>query len=411
MAINYIWLAFFIIGFGVALIQVIVNKNFELLPTLMNGITDSAKTGFEISLGLTGAMTFWLGMMNVGEKSGLVGKLASWVSPFFSRLFPDIPKGHPAVGAILMNFSANMLGLDNAATPLGLNAMKELQTLNQDKDKASNAQIMFMALNASGLTLIPVSIMVYRAQAGAADPSDVFLPILLATFCSTIGTLILVSFIQKINLLQWQLFVPILLFSCVLIAFVMWLLQHSQSFISKASSVGGNLILVLIIIGFLLSGLLKKLNVFDAFIDGAKEGFQTSIRIIPYLVAMLVSISVFKNSGVLYWLTDGFSWMLQLAGIDSAFAPALPTAIMKPISGSASRGMMLETMSNLGADAFASKVACTMQGAADTTLYILAVYFGSVNIRNTRYALGAGLFADLLGAVAAILVGYLFFAH
>jgi spore maturation protein SpmA len=410
MAINYIWLAFFIIGFAAALIQVLVGNHYYLLPTVMNGITDSAKTGFEIALGLTGAMTFWLGMMKVGEKSGLVNKLAILVSPFFSRLFPDIPKGHPAVGAILMNFSANMLGLDNAATPLGLKAMKELQSLNPIKDTASNAQIMFMALNASGLTLIPVSIMVYRAQAGAADPSDVFVPILLATFCSTIGVLILVSIIQKINLLQWQIFVPIALVSSALLAAVMWLLQHSQAYIAKASAVGGNLILILIILGFLLSGLLKKLNVFDAFIDGAKEGFETSIRIIPFLVAMLVSISVFRNSGVLTWITDGFEWLLQAANLDAAFAPALPTALLKPISGSASRGMMLDTMSTLGADAFASKIACTMQGAADTTLYILAVYFGSVNIKNTRYALGAGLFADLIGVTMAVLVGYLFFS-
>ncbi len=410
MAINYIWLAFFIIGFAAALIQVLVGKNYELLPTVMNGITDSAKTGFEIALGLTGAMTFWLGMMKVGEKSGLVSKLAHLVSPFFSRLFPEIPNGHPAVGAILMNFSANMLGLDNAATPLGLNAMKELQTLNPSKDTASNAQIMFMALNASGLTLIPVSIMVYRAQAGAADPSDIFVPILLATFCSTIGVLILVAIIQKINLFQWQIFVPIALVSSFLLAAVMWLLQHSQTFIAKASAVGGNLILILIILGFLLSGLLKKLNVFDAFIDGAQEGFHTSIRIIPYLVAMLVSISVFRNSGVLNWFTEGFIWLLQAANLDTAFAPALPTALLKPISGSASRGMMLDTMSTLGADAFASKIACTMQGAADTTMYILAVYFGSVNIKNTRYALGAGLFADFIGVTMAVLVGYLFFS-
>jgi len=410
MAINYIWLAFFIIGFAAALIQVLVGNHYDLLPTVMNGITDSAKTGFEIALGLTGAMTFWLGLMKVGEKSGLVNKLAILVSPFFSRLFPDIPKGHPAVGAILMNFSANMLGLDNAATPLGLKAMKELQSLNPSKDTASNAQIMFMALNASGLTLIPVSIMVYRAQAGAADPSDIFVPILLATFCSTIGVLILVSIIQKINLLQWQIFVPIALVSSALLAAVMWLLQHSQAYIAKASAVGGNLILILIILGFLLSGLLKKLNVFDAFIDGAKEGFETSIRIIPFLVAMLVSISVFRNSGVLTWITDGFVWLLQAANLDAAFAPALPTALLKPISGSASRGMMLDTMSTLGADAFASKIACTMQGAADTTLYILAVYFGSVNIKNTRYALGAGLFADLIGVTMAVLVGYLFFS-
>lgn len=410
MAINYIWLAFFLIGFLAALIQVFVGKQYDLLPGLMNGITDSAKTGFEISLGLTGAMTFWLGLMKVGEKSGMVGRLAQWVSPFFSRLFPEVPKDHPAVGAILMNFSANMLGLDNAATPLGLNAMKELQELNPDKETASNAQIMFMALNASGLTIIPVSIMVYRAQAGAADPSDVFLPILLATFCSTLGVLILVALIQRINLLQWQILVPILLVTSALLAFVFWLLQHSQAYISKLSSVGGNLILILIILGFLLSGMWKKLNVFDAFIDGAKEGFQTSIRIIPYLVAMLVSISVFRNSSVLTWITEGFTMTLHAFGLDASFAPALPTALLKPISGSASRGMMLDTMSNLGADAFASKVACTMQGAADTTMYILAVYFGSVNIKNTRYALGAGLFADFVGVTMAVLVGYLFFA-
>jgi spore maturation protein SpmA len=410
MAINYIWLAFFLIGFLAALLQVFVGKHYDLLPELMNGITASAKTGFEISLGLTGAMTFWLGLMKVGEKSGMVARLAFWVSPFFSRLFPEIPKGHPAVGAILMNFSANMLGLDNAATPLGLNAMKELQELNPNKETASNAQIMFMALNASGLTIIPVSIMVYRAQAGAAEPSDIFLPILIATFCSSLGALILVAFIQRINLLQWQIFMPLLLVTSALLAFVFWLIQHSQAYISKASSIGGNLILILIILGFLLSGMLKKLNVFDAFIEGAKEGFETSVRIIPYLVAMLVSISVFRNSGVLMWITEGFTMTFQAFGLNASFAPALPTALLKPISGSASRGMMLDTMNALGADAFAAKIACTMQGAADTTLYILAVYFGSVNIKNTRYALGAGLFADFVGVTVAILVGYLFFA-
>jgi spore maturation protein SpmA len=376
---------------------------------MMNGAFDSAKSGFTISLGLTGVMTLWMGLMRVGEKGGIMKLVGRIVGPLFQRLFPEIPKGHPAIGSIIMNLSANMLGLDNAATPLGLKAMTELQEINKDKDTASNAMIMFLVLNAAGLTLIPVSIMVYRAQLGATDPSDVFIPIMLATFFSTLAGIISVSIFQKINLFNKVILIYLGGFTLVVSAIIWYFSTISQKQISTISSITGNLILFSIIISFIILAFYKKINVYETFIDGAKDGFMIVVKIIPYLVAILVAIGVFRASGAMDYVIGDIGKLVAFLGLDTEFVKALPTAFMKPLSGSGARGMMVDAMKQYGADSFVGRLSCIFQGAADTTFYIVAVYFGSVSIKKTRYAITCGLIADLAGAIAAIFVAYLFF--
>ncbi len=410
MVLNYIWIAFFIIAFIIGVIRLFFFGDTEIFPALMNSTFDMAKTGFEISLYLTGAMTLWMGLMRVGEKGGIVTSMSRAVGPLFRKLFPEIPKDHPATGSIMMNLAANMLGLDNAATPLGLKAMTELQEINKDKETASNAMIMFLVLNASGLTIIPVSIMVYRAQMGAANPSDVFLPILLATFFSTLAGIITVSLFQRINLLNKVVLAYLGGFTLLVSGIIWYFSTISQEQINTISSVAGNFILFFIIVSFIFLAFFKKINVYDAFIDGAKDGFNVAVKIIPYLVAILVAVGVFRTSGAMDYLVNGIKDFVAYLGADTRFVDALPTAFMKPLSGSGARGMMVETMKQFGADSFAGRLACIFQGAADTTFYIVAVYFGSVSIRKTRYAITAGLIADLAGVIAAIFVAYMFFA-
>lgn len=409
MVLNYLWVAFFLIAFCIALFRLIVFHDVEVFQKLVSSTFDNAKLGFEISLGLTGVMTLWLGLMKVGERGGIIAVFARLVSPFFNRLFPELPKNHPVFGSILMNFSANMLGLDNAATPLGLKAMKEMQELNPDKDSASNAQIMFLVLNTSGLTIIPISIMVFRAQLGAADPSDIFIPILLATFFSTIVGLITVSLYQRINLFDPVILAYLGTLTLLIGALIYYFSTISQDQISLISSVASNVVLFSIIISFIALAVVRKVNVYDAFIEGAKEGFSVAITIIPYLVAILVAIGVFRESGALGLLVDGLGYIFGAMGLNTDFVPALPVAFMKPLSGSGARGMMVEAMTTYGVDSFVGRLASTIQGSTETTFYILAVYFGSVGIRNTRYALVCGLTADLAGIVAAIFIAYLFF--
>jgi len=409
MVLNYIWVAFFLIAFVVALIKLIFFGDVGVFPEMMGSTFDMAKLGFEISLGLTGVMTLWLGLMKVGENGGVIRYMARAVGPLFRRLFPEIPKDHPATGAIMMNLAANLLGLDNAATPLGLKAMDQLQEINTKKDTASNAMIMFLVLNTSGLTLIPISIMVYRAQLGAADPSDIFLPILLATFFSTMVGIISVSLFQKINLFSRVVMLYLGGFT-VLIALVIWYFSIiPQEKIDIISSVASNVILFSIIISFIGLAVYKKVNVYESFIDGAKDGFKIAVKIIPYLVAILVAIGVFRTSGSLEFIIDGVGWIFSSLGVNTDFVPALPTAFMKPLSGSGARGMMVDAMNTFGPDSFVGRLACTFQGSTDTTFYVLAVYFGSVGIKKTRYALTCGLLADLAGIVAAVFIAYLFF--
>ncbi len=409
MVLNYIWVAFFIIAFIVGLIRLIFFGDTEIFPLMMNGTFDMAKTGFEISLGLTGVMTLWMGLMKVGETGGIIRLMSKAVGPLFRRLFPEIPKDHPAVGSMMMNIAANMLGLDNAATPLGLKAMTQLQELNKDKDTASNSMIMFLVLNASGLTIIPISIMVYRTQLGAADPSDIFIPILLATFASTLTGIIAVSLLQRINLFNKVILLYLGSFTILISSIIWYFSTISQEQVTTISAVAGNLILFSIIFSFIVLGLVKRINVYDAFIDGAKEGFGIAVKIIPYLVAILVAVGVFRSCGALDFLVQGIGSMFAAMGVNTDFVDALPTAFMKPLSGSGARGMMVDTMKQYGADSFAGRLSCVFQGAADTTFYIVAVYFGSVGIKTTRYAITAGLLADLAGIIAAIFVAYLFF--
>lgn len=409
MVLNYIWVSFFILAFVIALAKMVFMGDMEVFPAMMNSTFASAKTAFEISLGLTGVLSLWLGIMKIGERGGVVNVLARMLSPVFSKLFPDIPKGHPVTGSIFMNMAANMLGLDNAATPLGLKAMEQLQELNTRKDTATNPMIMFLVLNTSGLTLIPVSIMVYRSQLGAAQPTDIFIPILLATFFSTIAGIIITSIYQKINLLN-KVMVLTLGGMAVIVALIIWGFgQMSKDTMNVVSTSAANILLMTIIVLFILAGLRKKVNVYDAFIEGAKEGFATAVRIIPYLVAILVAIGVFRASGAMDMLVDGIGWCVSAAGGDSQFVGALPTALMKPLSGSGARGMMVDAMTTYGADSFVGRLSCIFQGSTDTTFYILAVYFGSVNIRHTRHAVACGLLADLAGVVAAIAIAYMFF--
>ena len=411
MVLNYIWIAFFLIAFVVALVRLIFFGDMEIFPALMNSTFSSAKTGFEISLGLTGVLSLWLGFMKIGEEGGMVKALSKIIRPLFNRLFPSLPKDHPVFGTIMMNLSANMLGLDNAATPMGLKAMKQLQDENASKESASNAQIMFLVLNTSGLTIIPISIMVYRAQFNAANPADIFIPILLATFFSTLAGIISVSIVQKINLFNKVVISYLGGATALISGLIYWLSTLPKDEIKNISIVSANVILFSIIILFLLAAIRKKVNVYDAFIEGAKEGFQIAIKIIPFLVAILVAIGLFRTSGAMGFLVDGIKEVCLVLGLDTRFVDALPTAFMKPLSGTGARGMMLELFenANYGVDSFAAKIASTIQGATDTTFYIIAVYFGSVGIKNTRHAITCGLIADLAGVVAAIVIGYLFF--
>lgn len=409
MVLNYIWVSFFILAFVIALARMVFMGDMEVFPAMMNSTFDSSKTAFEISLGLTGVLSLWLGIMKIGERGGVINVLARMLSPVFSKLFPDIPKGHPVTGSIFMNMAANMLGLDNAATPLGLKAMEQLQELNPKKDTATNPMIMFLVLNTSGLTLIPVSIMVYRSQLGAAQPTDIFIPILLATFFSTIAGLIITSIYQKINLLN-KVMVLTLGGMAAIVSLIIWGFgQMSKDTMNVVSTSVANILLMTIIVLFIFAGLRKKVNVYDAFIEGAKDGFTTAVRIIPYLVAILVGIGVFRASGAMDMLVDGIGWCVSAVGGDSQFVGALPTALMKPLSGSGARGMMVDAMTTYGADSFVGRLSCIFQGSTDTTFYILAVYFGSVNIRYTRHAVACGLLADLAGVIAAIAIAYMFF--
>ena len=409
MVLNYIWIAFFLIAFMVALVRLIFMGDMEVFPVIMNSTFSSAKTAFEISLGLTGVLSLWLGIMRIGEKGGVVNVVARWLAPVFSKIFPDIPKGHPVTGTIFMNFAANMLGLDNAATPMGLKAMEQLQELNSQKDTATNPMIMFLVLNTSGLTLVPISVMVYRAQMGAAQPTDVFVPILLATFFSTVVGLIVTCLYQRINLFNRTLllFIGAL---CTLVALIIGgFSAMPREQMDVVSSTFANVFLFSIITFFIVAGMRRKINVYDTFIEGAKEGFETAVRIIPYLVAILVAIGVFRASGAMDFLIDGIAWCVAALGGDTEFVGALPTALMKPLSGSGARGLMVDAMTTYGADSFVGRLACLFQGATDTTFYILAVYFGSVGIRKTRHAITCGLLADFAGIVSAIFICYLFF--
>ncbi len=409
MVLNYIWIAFFLIAFIIALAKLIFMGDTSVFPAMMDSTFSSSKTAFEISIGLTGVLALWLGIMKIGEKGGVVNMLARLLSPVFTKLFPDIPKGHPATGSIFMNIAANMLGLDNAATPLGLKAMEQLQELNTKKDTATNPMIMFLVLNTSGLTIIPVGILTYRAQMGAANPTDIFMPILLATFFSTLAGVIVTSLYQRINLLNRTMLLT-LGGACALVAGIIWgFNQLDPTTMNTVSTTIASTLLLTVIIGFIVAGMRKRVNVYDAFIEGAKDGFETAVRIIPYLIAILVGIGVFRASGAMDMLIDGLKWLIALTGADAAWVDAMPTALMKPLSGSGARGMMVDAMTTFGADSFVGRLSCIFQGSTDTTFYILAVYFGSVGVRYTRHAVTCGLLADLAGIIAAIGIGYMFF--
>lgn len=409
MVLNYIWAAFFLIGFIVALVRLIVLQDTNVFPEMLQSTFSSAKTGFEISLGLTGVMAMWLGLMKIGERGGIVPILSRVVGPFFSRLFPEIPKDHPATGSIIMNFSANILGLDNAAQPLGLKAMKELQDLNPSSDTASNAQIMFLVLNTSGLTIIPISVLADRAVLGSTNPTSIFIPTIIATFFSTLAGLIYVSIKQRIRL--WD---PVILgygvaISSVVLGMTWYFGSLPPEELQKQSALATAVIILTIIIGFISLGLYRRLPLYEVFVDGAKEGFEVAIKIIPYLVAMLVGIAIFKTSGTLDFLKEGVRWLVATVGLNDAFVDALPVAFLKPLSGSASRSMMLDVSKEFGPDSFAGNLASIFRSCAETTFYMIAVYFGSVNIRKTRYSVAGGLVADVFGVIAAIIVAYIFF--
>ncbi|MBS2213055.1 spore maturation protein [Carboxylicivirga mesophila] len=409
MALNYLWIAFFLIAFVVGLVRLIFFGDMEVFPEMMNATFDSAKTGFEISLGLTGALTLWMGLMRIGEKGGMINVMSRLIGPFFSRLFPELPKNHPAYGSMMMNIAANMLGLDNAATPVGLKAMQELQSTNKSKDTASNAQIMFLVLNTSGLTIIPISVMAIRATEGASNPSDIFLPILLATFFSTIVGIIAVSIVQRINLFDKVILAYLGGFTVLIGGFIFYLSTLTKAEVNIVSLLVANLLLFSIIVTFILMAIRKKVNIYDTFIDGAKEGFNIAIKIIPFLVGILVAVAVFRASGTLDFLLEGVRTFCVFIGVDTRFVDALPTAFMKPLTGGGARAVMVETIDVFGADSFAGRAASTIQGSTDTTFYVLAVYFGSVGIKKTRHALSCGLIADFAGIVASILLAYLFF--
>ncbi len=409
MVLNYIWIGFFLIAFVIGLARLIFLGDVDIFPVMFNSIMESAKTGFTISLGLTGAMTLWLGIMKIGENGGIVKIFYKLTGPLLRKLFPTLPADSKAFGPMIMNVSANMMGLDNAATPLGLKAMEEMQVHNPQKDTASDAQIMFLVLNTSGLTILPISVMVVRAQMGAADPSDIFIPTLLATYFATLAGIIIVSIYQKINLFNKVILGYLGTLTVLIASFIWYLSQLPREEISTISSVASNLILFSVIISFILLAVSKKVNVYESFIDGAKEGFTIAIKIIPYLVAMLVAVGVFKTSGALTYLVDGVKWVVMAIGINADFVDALPTAFMRPLSGGGARGMMISTIETFGVDSFVGRLSSVMQGTTETTLYVIAVYFGAVNIKRTRYAITAGLFADAVGIIAAILISYMFF--
>ena len=411
MALNYIWIAFFVIAFIVALVKLIFFGDVEVFPAILQSTFDTAKLGFEISIGLTGALTLWMGIMKIGEKGGVVAIMSKAISPLFTRIFPEVPKNHPVFGPMLMNFSMNFLGLDNAATPMGLKTMEGLQELNPDKKTATNAQIMFLVLNTSGLTLIPVSIMAYRASNGAANPADIFIPILLSTYFSTLAGLITVSIIQKINLLNKVVLAYLGTLTIIIVAALVYFSSIPQEQVTVIPNVLASIILLGIVMLFILMGVKNKVNVYEALIEGGKDGFNVAIKIIPYLVAILVAIGVFRTSGALDYINDGFRWFFEAIGMNTDFVEALPVAWMKPLSGSGARAAMLDVYANpaLGVDSFAGKVASVLQGSTETTFYVLAVYFGAVKIKNSRYAAGAGLAADFAGVVAAIIISYIFF--
>lgn len=409
MALNYIWIAFFIIAAAVATVKLVFFADVEVFPAIMNATMEAAKNGFEISLGLTAVLSLWMGIMKIGEQGGVVNTLARWLGPLFRRLFPEIPEGHPVVGNIFMNLSANMLGLDNAATPLGLKAMEGLQELNPRKDTASNSMIMFLVMNTAGLTIVPVSIFAYRASMGAAEPTDIFIPILLATLISMVVGVSITGAIQRINLWNRPVLITLAVFAFI-VAGMAWAAKTlSQQEMGVFSANVADIVLLTIIVAFILAGVRKHINVYDAFIEGAKGGFSTAVSIIPYLIAILVGIAAFRASGAMDWLLSGIGWIVEACGGQADITGALPTALMKPLSGSGARGMMLECMQTYGPDSFAGRLSCIFQGSTDTTFYILAVYFGSVGIRNTRYALPCGLAADLASVIAAIIVANLFF--
>lgn len=409
MVLNYIWIGLILIGVVVGLVHWIVTGQAEVFNEMLNSTFSSAKTGFEISIGLTGVLSLWMGIMKIGERSGVVNQMSRLVSPFFTRMFPELPKGHPAFGSMLMNLSATMLGIDNAATPLGLQAMREMQETNKDKERASNSMIMFLVLVTSGLTLVPVSIMTYRAQLGAANPADVFLPILLATYFAAMAGIISVAIAQKINLFN-RVVLGTLGGLTLFVGLVIWgAMSLPQETVAKWSGVLAAVLLLSVIVWFIVAGMVKKLNVYDAFIDGAKDGFQTAIGIIPYLIAILVAIGIFRASGAMDYVVGGVTWFVSLLGLNADWVPALPTALMRPLSGGGARGMMVDAMVQYGVDSFVGKLVSIVQGSTDTTFYIIAVYFGSVHIKDTRYAVVCGLIADFFGILAAILLGYLFF--
>lgn len=409
MILNYIWIGLILIAVVVGIVQFFAFGQTDIFSEILNSTFTSAKSGFEISLGLTGVLALWMGIMKIGEQAGVINQFSRVVSPFFTRIFPELPKGHPAFGSMLMNISATMLGIDNAATPLGLQAMKELQESNKDKTKASNSMIMFLVLVTSGLTLVPVSIMTYRAQLGAANPADVFLPILLATYFAAMAGLISVAIAQKINLLD-KVVLGTLGGITVFVGLIIWgALSLPQETVSKWSAILAAVLLLAVIVWFIIAGIVKKVNVYDAFIEGAKDGFKVAVGIIPYLIAILVAVGMFRASGAMNLLVSGMAWFFALCGLNTDFVPALPTALMRPLSGSGARGLMVDAMMQYGADSFVGRLVSIVQGSTDTTFYILAVYFGSVKIKDTRYAVVCGLIADFFGILAAIVLGYIFF--
>lgn len=409
MVLNYVWLAFFFISFIVAVFRLLILHDTTVFSTVMNGMFDSAKTGAEISLGLAGIMTFWLGIMKVGEQGGMINILARWVNPFFSKLFPEIPKKHPAMGSILMNFSANALGLDNAATPVGLKAMKQLQELNPEPETATNAQIMFLVLNTAGITLIPTSVIALRLAAGSANAADIFIPTLIGTFISFISGLLAVALYQRINLLRAPILLTFGVFALGMVGLYYGIRYLTPEQVASYTAFVGGFVIFLVIVSFLALGVVKKINVYDVFIEGAKEGFQVSITIIPYLVTMLVAISCFRNTGCMNYVLDAIASVFAAMGMNTDFVPALPVGLMKPLSGGAARALMVDILKEYKPDSFVGHLASIIQGSTETTFYVLAVYFGSVNIKKTKYALTCGLIADVVGLVAAIVLGYIFF--
>lgn len=410
MALNYIWIGFFLIALVVALVKLVVMGDTQVFTEIINATFSSARTGFEVSIGLTGVLALWLGIMRIGEQGGIINAFARIAAPVFGKLFPEIPKNHPVIGRMFMNFSANLLGLDNAATPIGLSVMNELQELNLRKDTASNSMIMFLVINASGLTLIPVTILMYRAQMGAVAPADVFIPILLATLVSTLTAIILVALRQKIQLLNSAILIPFGIILAFIGGVIALFLITDRETVAFYATTAANILLLVVICGFILSGIRKKINVYDAFIEGAKEGFNTAVKIIPYLIAILVAIGVFRASGAMDYLIDSIKYVISFCGLDTAWVDALPTMLMKPLSGSGARGLMVDAMQTFGADSLAGRLSCIVQGTTDTTFYVIALYFGAVSIKNIRYVLSYSLIADLIGMIAAVLLAYLFFA-